>query len=128
MVRNVRSLERSYSRVYIQYDSSGNLLGGKARFCWLKNIREEDDGTIRFDVTAGEEGTPGIQKLPFAESFEEDDTGWSFEQLEGKILWEISGSEVYGSALEAADGKRYLKMNGKKGLLGLCRSRVRYHR
>lgn len=91
---------------------------GRPAFVGLKNIREEDDGTIRFDVTAGEEGTPGIQKLPFAESFEEDDTGWSFEQLEGKILWEISGSEVYGSALEAADGKRYLKMNGKKGLLG----------
>lgn len=84
----------------------------------LENIREEDDGIIRLNVKAGEGEAPGLFGLPFADSFEADETVWTFEQLKGNTGWKIGGSEIFGVSMGAADGKRYLKMNNEKGLLG----------
>ena len=91
---------------------------GASALVGLEEIREEDGGIIRLNVKAGEGEALGMLELPFADSFEADETAWTFEQLKGNTGWEIGGSEIIGVSMEAADGKRYLKMNNGKGLLG----------
>lgn len=88
----------------------------------LKEIRQEDDGSISFQTFSP--GVPGGQTLLFADSFEKNTQDWSQEQLQENTSWEIHQPKPTSSMPEATDGLRYLMMNKGGMLISLAVSRA----
>lgn len=75
----------------------------------LKNIRQDDEGNIFFRVT--KEKSPDEQAIVFSEGFEEEELGWSDEQLQGDSFWEVYKPSLLAPTMpDAAEGTQYLMM------------------
>ena len=89
----------------------------------LKDICRKEDGNISFNVI--KENTLNDQFLIFSESFEKNNLTWSWEQLKGRVQWEIYKPNLLVTTMPiAAEGIQYLMMQMEWKNMPLAISRI----